>query len=427
MCLIIIILILGWIWFELVLLSLIIIFLILITSYTFSYVEIISLGFELRSFRIFLLIIRIGIFFWSLLSIKINSYIYLLLIIFLLYFRLIFFVLKRLFLLYVYFELSVLPIFLIIISLGYQIERHSASLRLLFYTFSASLPLLMNLMLLLNLGFSDLCRINNITIRNLFLSPIGLLFLGAFLVKLPMWGVHIWLPKAHVEAPVIGSIILAAILLKLGGYGLYVFIPLSFRNLVIKILIRISLIRIIYIRLSCLCLIDMKIIIAYSSVCHISFLIYRLLLGGELSILGRQLIIVSHGFSSSAIFLFSYQLYTISKRRRIVINKRLITCVSGLNVIWFLTLIGNIAAPPSLNFLREVILIIEGLKFYASMIIIFIVSGLATTAYTLLLYRIVSHGYSVEKIIKKVRINFYLLIFGHVWWIYIRIIFLILT
>lgn len=208
--------------------------------------------------------------------------------------------------------------------------------------------------------------------------------------------------------------ILAAILLKLGGFGLYIFIPLSYRDLIIKVLISISLIRIVYIRLSCLCLIDMKIIIAYSSVCHMSFLIYRLFLGGELSILGRQLIIISHGFSSSAIFLFSYQLYMISKRRRIVINKRLISYVRGLNVIWFLILMGNMAAPPRLNFLREVILIIEGLNFYSSIIIIFLISGVVTTAYTLLLYRILSHGYSIEKMIKKVRINFYLLIFGHV-------------
>lgn len=427
MCLTVIILTMGWVWFEIIMLLLVSIFLVFIFSYTISSVEIISFGFEIRIFRIFLFIIRIGIFFWSFLSIKIVSYAYILLIVLLIVFRLMFFALKRLFLIYVYFELSVLPIFLIIMGWGYQIERHSASLSLLFYTFTASLPLLLNLLLLVSFGFWDLLRLNMRLFRNIYLSPLGFLVLGAFFVKLPMWGVHIWLPKAHVEAPVIGSIILAAVLLKLGGFGLYIFIPISYRSFIIKILVRIRLVRIIYIRLSCLCLIDIKIIIAYSSVCHISFLIYSLLLGGELSVLGRQVIIIRHGFSSSSIFLFSYQLYMISKRRRIVINKRIMSYMVGINVVWFLILIGNMAAPPSLNFLGEVILIIEGLKFYSRIIIVFLVSGVATAAYTLLLYSFMRHGHSVEKAVKKVRLGFYLLIFGHIWGIYIRLIFLILN
>ena len=136
---------------------------------------------------------------------------------------LVFFCINKLLIFYIAFELSILPIFLIILGWGYQSERLSARLRIIFYTLRASIPLL-TLLIFSQQFFSIVCIENFFALNrenvSVFSRPLIVFFLLAFAVKLPIFGVHLWLPKAHVEAPVLGSMILAAILLKLGSYGL---------------------------------------------------------------------------------------------------------------------------------------------------------------------------------------------------------------
>ena len=334
-------------------------------------------------------------------------------------FLVIFFFSSESFNLYVMFELSVLPIFIIIVGWGYQTERLEASLSLLFYTIAASLPLLgVYLWIFLNSLTTKLILMEKVlSINNSFLSKIIIFcLLAAFVVKLPMYGVHLWLPKAHVEAPVFGSIILAAILLKLGRFGIWLFVPYIYLDIV-NFYISVRFIGRALVRVLCLRLTDLKIIIAYSSVSHIGCVLIPILISNSLSSFGGMLLILAHGIRSSAMFLISFYLYQINYSRRLLITKGLLVRSGLISLFWFLVLMINIAAPPTLNLLAEILVITRRIyqnKFNFLLFIIIIVIG---TAYRLIIFRSSIQGNKTQFLnIKILNLTESLVIFNHLIW-----------
>nr|APX39386.1 NADH dehydrogenase subunit 4 [Longitarsus luridus] len=324
---------------------------------------------------------------------------------------------------YLFFEISLIPTLILIIGWGYQPERLEAGIYLLFYTLFMSLPMMIMVFYLNKINNSLIFFMMNFDLSSIFMYFCMNL---VFFVKIPMFFLHLWLPKAHVEAPVSGSMILAGIMLKLGGYGLLrmMFLFKLFLNSLNIYIIVISLLGGFIISLVCIRQSDMKSLIAYSSVSHMGLVLAGIMTFNFWGINGALGLMLAHGLCSSGLFCLANLSYERVFSRSLYLNKGMLNLLPSLSLWWFLFLSSNMAAPPSLNLVSEIMLINSLVMFSNYNMIFLSLISFFSAAYSLFLYSYSQHGVIYSGLFSFVNgLNReYLLLFLH--WLPLNIMFL---
>nr|WMY24009.1 NADH dehydrogenase subunit 4 [Psammotermes sp.] len=293
---------------------------------------------------------------------------------------------------YVFFESSLIPTLFLILGWGYQPERVQAGVYLLFYTLLASLPLLVGILYVYS-SLGSLCLFllwGDLSVGWLFY----LCMILAFLVSMPMFLVHLWLPSAHVEAPVSGSMILAGVLLKLGGYGLFrvfsVLVSFVFNFNVVWVILGVF--GGFLVSLFCMRQTDLKSLIAYSSVAHMGMVIGGIMTMSYWGVCSSYALMIAHGLCSSGLFCLSNISYERLGSRSLLVNSGLMGLMPSMSMWWFLLSACNMAAPPSLNLLGEIGLLSGLVSWSWYLMFVLVLLSFFSAAYTLYMYSYSQHG-----------------------------------
>nr|QFQ52372.1 NADH dehydrogenase subunit 4 [Poeciliopsis sonoriensis]QFQ52385.1 NADH dehydrogenase subunit 4 [Poeciliopsis occidentalis] len=299
---------------------------------------------------------------------------------------------------YIMFEATLIPTLIIITRWGNQMERLNAGTYFLFYTLAGSLPLLTALLFLQNstgtLSFLTLPYLSPICLTPWAHKMWWMACLLAFLVKMPLYGVHLWLPKAHVEAPIAGSMVLAAVLLKLGGYGmmrvLVILDPLT-KELSYPF-IALALWGVIMTGSICLRQTDLKALIAYSSVSHMGLVAAGILIQTPWAFTGSLILMIAHGLTSSALFCLANTNYERLHSRTMMLARGLQTLLPLTTIWWFSMTLANLALPPLPNLMGELMIISSLFNWSTWTLIMTGLGTLITAAYSLFMFLSTQRG-----------------------------------
>nr|YP_007624328.1 NADH dehydrogenase subunit 4 [Grus paradisea]ACN53614.1 NADH dehydrogenase subunit 4 [Grus paradisea] len=304
----------------------------------------------------------------------------------------------ELMLFYISFEATLIPTLILITRWGNQPERLSAGIYLMFYTLISFLPLLVTILHLhTQIGTLQLTmlQLTHPTLINSWSNLLsGLALLTAFMVKAPLYGLHLWLPKAHVEAPIAGSMLLAALLLKLGGYGImritlltgplpshlhYPFLTLALWGALMTSSI-------------CLRQADLKALIAYSSVSHMGLVIAASTIQTHWSFSGAMILMISHGLTSSMLFCLANTNYERTHSRILLLTRGLQPLLPLMATWWLLANLTNMALPPTTNLMAELTIMITLFNWSSFTIILTGIATLLTASYTLFMLLMTQRG-----------------------------------
>ncbi len=310
-----------------------------------------------------------------------------------------------LFLFYIFFEGTLVPMFIIIGVWGGQ-NRIYAAYKFFLYTLLGSvLMLLAMLWMAFEAGTTSIPALKEYAFGAQAQTLLWLAFFASFAVKMPMWPVHTWLPDAHVQAPTAGSVILAGILLKLGGYGFILFnLPMfpqasqQFAPLVFAL----SVIAIVYTSLVAFRQTDIKKLIAYSSVAHMGFVTMGIFAGNEQGVQGAVFQMLSHGLISGALFLCVGVVYDRMHTREIAFYGGLTSRMPWFAAIFLMFTMANVGLPGTSGFIGEILTMtaVYEVSTWAALVA---ASGVIFSAvYALTLYRNVMFGEITNPALKAI-------------------------
>jgi len=297
---------------------------------------------------------------------------------------------------YVFFESSLIPLFIIIGVWGGP-NRVYAALKFFLYTLAGSLLMLVALLYLFMAsgGSFNILDWHNLKLGMNVQTLIFWAFLVSFAVKVPMFPVHTWLPDAHVEAPTGGSIVLAAIGLKLGAYGFLRFsLPIApdASHAFAPMIIALSLIAVIYIGFVALVQTDMKKLVAYSSISHMGFVTLGFFIFNPLGVEGALVQMISHGFVSGAMFASIGVLYDRMHSRQISDYGGVVNVMPKFSALFMLFAMANSGLPATSGFVGEFMIALGAVQFNFWVAFAAATTLIVGAAYTLWMYKRVVFG-----------------------------------
>ncbi len=310
---------------------------------------------------------------------------------------------------YIFFEVVLIPMYLIIGIWGGD-RRIYASFKFFLYTLLGSVLMLIAIIIIYRLtnsmSIEDLQ--GNYFAKNVQMY-LWLAFFASFAVKIPMWPFHTWLPDAHVEAPTAGSVILAGVLLKMGGYG---FIRFSLGMLpeaseyFSPLVMTLSIVAVVYTSLVALAQTDIKKLIAYSSVAHMGLVTIGIFIVNAQGLEGAMIQMISHGVVSGALFLCVGVIYDRMHTRDINFYGGLVNRMPIYATVFMIFMLGSVGLPGTSGFIGEFLVIVGAFK-YSSIVVIGSATGIVLSAvYMLYLYkRIIFGEMSNEKLREILDLN----------------------